>query len=264
VAQGQLREFLDTAVTLALEAGQFVRARYQQGIAVELKADHSPVTDADRGAERLLRDRLAERYPEHAIAGEEFGASQARRSHRWYIDPIDGTRSFVHGVPLFGILIGLEIEGEMTVGVCHLPALGDTVAAARGLGCTWNGRPARVSGTRGLGEATVVYSDCRQLERRVGARWSALQDATLLQRGWGDCYGHCLVATGRADVMLDPVMNPWDIAALVPILQESGGRLTDWTGATRVDGGDAMSSNGHLHDAVLSALRGAPPGTGLR
>jgi fructose-1,6-bisphosphatase/inositol monophosphatase family enzyme len=121
-----------------------------------------------------------------------------------------------------------------------------------------------VSEIHDLAHATVVYSDCRHLERRLGARWSALQHATALQRGWGDCYGHCLVATGRADVMLDPVMNPWDIAALVPIIRESGGRLTDWTGTTRVDGGDAMSSNGHLHDAVLGALRDPAPRTGLR
>jgi histidinol-phosphatase len=267
VAQGSLsliQGYLDQAVALATDAGAFVLSHYQRGIDVELKADQSPVTAADIGAERLIRTGLTSRYPDHAIVGEELGAGGGGASHRWFIDPIDGTRSFVHGVPLFGILIGLEIDGEMAVGVCHLPAVNEMLAAGRGLGCTWNGRPARVSTHRALSDATVVYSDCRLLEDRLGDGWIRLQRSTRLQRGWGDCYGHCLVATGRADVMLDPVMNPWDIAALVPILEESGGQISDWTGRIRVDGGDAMSSNGHLHDAVLAALAEASPRTGLR
>jgi histidinol phosphatase-like enzyme (inositol monophosphatase family) len=234
-----------------------VRPHYQSALEVELKADRSPVTVADRGAERLIREAIARRFPTHAIVGEEFGDDRRDASHRWFVDPIDGTRSFVHGVPLFGVLLGLQVDGEMLVGVCHLPALGDTIAAARGCGCTWNGRAAHVTKTFTLTEATIVYSDSRLLARRLGAGWDALQQASLLQRGWGDCYGHCLVATGRADVMLDPVMNPWDCAALVPILQESGGRFTDWQGRPRIDGGDAVSTNGHLHDDVLRALAGA-------
>jgi myo-inositol-1(or 4)-monophosphatase len=260
----KLREYLDTAVALATDAGAFVLSHYQRGIDVELKADRSPVTAADVGAERLIRAGLGARYPSHAIVGEELGVHAGVASHRWFVDPIDGTRSFVHGVPLFGVLLGLEIDGEMAVGVCHLPGVEETLAAARGLGCTWNGRPARASSTATLADATVVYSDNRHLEQRLGGRWTKLQLATGLQRGWGDCYGHCLVATGRADVMLDPVMNPWDVAALVPILQESGGRLSDWTGVIRVDGGDVVSTNGHLHEAVLDALGRGEPRTGLR
>ena len=266
MAEGSLslRDYLETAVALATEAGALVLSHYQRGIDVELKADRSPVTAADVGAERLIRAALSARFPSHAIVGEELGASAAGASHRWFVDPIDGTRSFVHGVPLFGVLLGLEIDGDVVVGVCHLPGVGETLAAARALGCTWNDRPARASSTSSLADATVVYSDCRNLERRLGTRWAARQSATGLQRGWGDCYGHCLVATGRADVMLDPVMNPWDVAALVPILQESGGRISDWTGAVRIDGGDAVSTNGHLHDSILDALGRGEPGTGLR
>ncbi len=266
MAQGSLslREYLDTAIALATDAGAFVLSHYQRGIDVELKADRSPVTAADVGAERLIRAGLAARYPSHAIVGEELGADAGGASHRWFVDPIDGTRSFVHGVPLFGVLLGLEIDGEMVVGVCHLPGVGETLAAARGLGCTWNGRPRgsrrrpRLSRRRWSTPTAGISSSAS------GQRWTALQAATGLQRGWGDCYGHCLVATGRADVMLDPVMNPWDVAALVPILQESGGRISDWTGAVRVDGGDAVSTNGHLHDAVLDALGRGEPRTGLR
>lgn len=260
MAQGPVEEartYLEFAIDLAVQAGRFVRAHYQSALDVELKSDRSPVTVADRGAEHLIRDAIAARFPGHAIVGEEFGDDRRDASHRWFVDPIDGTRSFVHGVPLFGVLIGLQIDGEMIAGVCHLPALDATVAAARGCGCTWNGRPARVTSTTSLTDATVVYSDSRLLARRLGAGWDALQASTLLQRGWGDCYGHCLVATGRADVMLDPVMNPWDCAALVPILEESGGRFTDWQGRPRIDGGDAVSTNGHLHAEVLQALGAA-------
>ncbi len=160
----------------------------------------------------------------------------------------------MRGVPLFGVLIGLEIHGRVEVGVCHLPALGETVAGATGLGCTWNGRPARVSGVTELREATVVFSDGVTTARRMGDRWRQLEDEAGLMRSWGDCYGHCLVATGRADVMLDPVMNPWDCAALLPIVAEAGGHFTDWRGAARIDGGDAVSTNGGLHAAVMSLV----------
>jgi histidinol phosphatase-like enzyme (inositol monophosphatase family) len=248
------RAFLEFAVDLAEQAGRLIQPYFQTALDVELKADHSPVTVADRGAERLIRDAITGRYPTHAIVGEEFGDDRRDASHRWFIDPIDGTRSFVHGVPLFGVLLGLQVDGRMIVGVCHLPALGDTFAAARGLGCTWNGRVARVSTTSTLSEATLVYSDSRLLARRLATGWETLQASTRLQRGWGDCYGHCLVATGRADAMLDSVMNPWDCAALVPIVEESGGRFTDWRGDARVDGGDAVSTNGHLHAEILRVL----------
>jgi len=138
--------------------------------------------------------------------------------------------------------------------VAYFPALDEMVSAAIGLGCRWNGRIARVSGVSSLAEATVVYTDARHVRSRLGDDWNGLLTETWVQRGWGDCYGHALVATGRADVMLDPRMNPWDCAALIPILQESGGRFTDWRGRVVMDGGDAVSSNGVLHDQVLPRL----------
>jgi histidinol-phosphatase len=250
-----LADYLQTAVALAEEAGRLALTHYQCGVAVERKADRSPVTIADRSAEQLIRQRLAAAYPGHTVLGEEFGADASKASHRWIVDPIDGTRSFVHGVPLFGVLIALEIDEIVVAGVCHLPVVNETVAAARGLGCSWNGKPARASRTAALEEATMVYSDARSMRRRLGARWLQLEETVNEVRGWGDCYGHCLVATGRADVMLDAVMNPWDCAAFLPILDESGGRFTDWRGQPRIDGGDAVSTNGVLHDAVLDLLR---------
>jgi myo-inositol-1(or 4)-monophosphatase len=250
-----LDEYLRFAIGTAIDAGTLVLEHYQTGVAVELKADQSPVTLADRGAEQLIRSAIASRYPDHSIVGEEYGADTRSSSYRWIVDPIDGTKSFVRGVPFFGTLIGLEIDGRVEVGVCHVPALGETVAAATGLGCTWNGRTARVSSTSAIEEATVLFSDGRMLAGRLGDEWRRFERSAGLTRSWGDCYGYCLVATGRADVMIDPAMNPWDCAALVPIMRESGGRFSDWNGVERIDGGDAVGSNGLLHEAVLELLR---------
>ena len=250
-------EFLEFAVDAAWTAGRSTLAHFQTGVAVDFKADESPVTVADRGAERLLRDTIRSRFPDHAILGEEYGEEPAVTAYRWVVDPIDGTKSFIRGVPLYGVLVALEIDGEPSVGVAHFPALGETVAAAAGCGCWWNGRRARVSTTAGLDTAAVGYSDSRMIHDRLRERWPAFQHATGVQRGWGDCYGHCLVATGRLDVMLDPAMNPWDCAALIPILREAGGTCTDWTGAARTDGGDLFSTNGRLFERVLGWLKGS-------
>jgi myo-inositol-1(or 4)-monophosphatase len=249
-----LREFLDFAVDAAWQAGRQTLAHYQTGVAVQRKVDRSVVTVADRNAEQLLRERIATRFPDHAIVGEEFGESERPSSHRWVIDPIDGTNTFVRGVPFYGVLVALEIEGTPAVGVTYFPALDEMIAAAQGLGCYWNGRRAHVSTVTTLAEACVTYTDSHGLRARLGSRWDEVQQATALQRGWGDCYGHCLVATGRADIMLDPRMNPWDCAALIPILQEAGGRFTDWTGSVTIDGGDAVSTNGALHEELLARL----------
>jgi myo-inositol-1(or 4)-monophosphatase len=249
-----LREFLDFAVDAAWQAGRQTLAHYQTGVTVQRKVDRSVVTVADRQAEQLLRERIATRFPEHAIVGEEFGESDRQSSHRWVIDPIDGTNTFVRGVPFYGVLVALEIEGTPAVGVTYFPALDEMIAAAQGLGCYWNGRRAHVSTVTTLAEACVTYTDSHGLRARLGSRWDEVQQATALQRGWGDCYGHCLVATGRADIMLDPRMNPWDCAALIPILQEAGGRFTDWTGSVTIDGGDAVSTNGALHEELLARV----------
>jgi histidinol phosphatase-like enzyme (inositol monophosphatase family) len=249
-----LGDYLDFATHLAWQAGRSTLAHYQTGVVVDRKDDRSVVTIADRHAEQLIRRTIATRYPDHAIVGEEFGDDGREAAHRWIVDPIDGTTSFVRGVPFFGVLIALEIEGEAQVGVCYFPALDEMIAAARGLGCRWNGRSTSVSRVSSLNEATLVYTDARHVAARLGEHWAALQRDTAMQRGWGDCYGHCLVATGRADVMLDPRMNAWDCAALMPILQEAGGRFSDWRGVVTAMGGDAVSTNGHLHAEVLSYL----------
>jgi histidinol-phosphatase len=249
-----LVDLLEFATDAAWVAGRSTLAHFQTAVVVDVKADDSPVTIADRTAERLLRKTIAERFPDHAILGEEFGQASSGSEARWVLDPIDGTKSFIRGVPLYGVLVALEVHGEPRLGVAHFPALNETIAAADGCGCWWNGRRARVSTTATLGEAAVGYSDSRMLYDRLRDRWPALQHATKIQRGWGDCYGHCLVATGRLDVMLDPSMNPWDCSALIPILREAGGTCTDWTGVARTNGGNAFSTNGHLFDVVRTWL----------
>jgi histidinol-phosphatase len=249
-----LTSFLDFAIDAAWQAGRLTLAHYQTGVAVERKPDRSAVTIADREAEKLLRQLIDRRYPDHAIVGEEFGSDTRPSSHRWILDPIDGTNSFVRGVPFYGVLVALEIDGDPAVGVAYFPGVDEMVAAAHGLGCRWNGRRARVSSVTSLSEACVAYTDARMLAERLGEAWPRLLGDTALERGWGDCYGHCLVATGRAEMMLDPRMNPWDCAALVPILKEAGGRFTDWTGCVTIHGGDAVSTNGALHDEILARL----------
>ena len=249
-----LSDYLEFAIDAAWQAGRSTLVHYQTGVPVERKRDQSVVTMADRAAEQLIRRLITAKYPDHAIVGEEFGGDATRAAYRWVIDPIDGTTTFVRGVPFYGVLIALEIDGVPQVGVSYFPALDEMVAAATGLGCRWNGRRVRVSSVNSLADATLLYTDVSDLQARLGEPGKGLLRDTAVQRGWGDCYGHALVATGRADIMLDPRMNPWDCAALIPILQEAGGRFTDWRGQVVTDGGDAVSTNGTLHDHVLRRL----------
>ena len=210
----------------------------------------------DREAEQLIRGRVEERYPEHSILGEEYGESNAGARVRWIVDPIDATRSFMRGVPLYGVLIGIEIDGEPAVGVAHFPALGETVAAGRGLGCTWNGAPCRVSKVNRIEDAVVLTTDVeRILSRPEGPGWRRLQQRASFSRTWGDCYGHALVATGRAEVQVDPVMAPWDAGPFLTIVTEAGGRFTTREGEATIHGGSGISTNGILHDEVLGELR---------
>ena len=251
-----LRTLLDFAVDAAWQAGKITLEYFQTGLAVERKADASPVTLADRRAEERLRQCIQREFPAHGILGEEFGEIQAGTPYRWILDPLDGTRSFIQGVPLYGVMIGLEYQGRAILGVVHFPALGDTVSAATGEGCHWNGRRAQVSEVARLEEAVVLATSVRSLyEEGRGHVFETLQAGTRLQRTWGDCYGHILVATGRAEIMLDPILNIWDCAALQPILEEAGGTFTDWTGTATHSGGSGLSTNGHLLQTVMEIIQ---------
>lgn len=245
------------AVALAQEAGEITLKYFrQQSLTMALKADGSFVTAADQAAEKFLREQITRRFPEDAILGEEEGEHAGESGRRWIIDPIDGTYSFVHGVPLYGVLLALEMDDEISVGVANLPALGELLWAARGQGCFWNGERARVSKTDSLGDALVLTTDVASArEHGRHAAVASLQAASKKSRTWGDCYGHVLVATGRAEVMLDPVMNLWDCAALLPIVEEAGGTFTDWKGAKTARGGNAISTNGALFGTVMSTVK---------
>jgi histidinol-phosphatase len=250
--QKELEQLLDFAVDLAREAGEITLKYFRGAHGAERKADGSFVTAADREAEAHIRARLAEKFPADAVVGEEAGESAGSSGRQWIVDPIDGTYSFVHGVPLYGVMLGLEVGGEMVVGVVNLPAMGELVSAARGMGCYWNDQRARVSETARLEGALLLSTDFGLCERYgKGAACERLERATATRRTWGDCYGHVLVATGRADVMLDPVMNVWDCAALLTIVEEAGGRFTDWRGQRTIRGGDAISTNALLFDQVM-------------
>ncbi|MCC7366400.1 MAG: histidinol-phosphatase [Dehalococcoidia bacterium] len=249
-----MRELLAIAREAARIAGEVVMPLFRSGIAVELKADRTPVTLADRNAEEAIRAFLARECPGHGVLGEEFGETPGDGRHRWILDPIDGTKSFVHGVPLFGTLVALERDGQPVVGVIACHAAGETASAATGCGAWINGQPAHVSDTAALADATVLITSFQRMPRYHPAAFAALNDRAGLLRTWGDCYGYLLVAAGRADIMLDPVMNIWDAAALYPVITEAGGRMTTWQGTDGV-GDSVVASNGILHEELLAILR---------
>ena len=254
----ELAELRAFAVDAARAAGLITLEGFGAALGFETKDDGSPVTDTDRRAEELLRRRIDERCPRDGIVGEEFGVTEGGSGRRWTVDPIDGTASFVHGVPLYGVLLGLLEGDEAVLGVIHLPALGETVAATAGGGCTWwreGAGPvaARVRTTARLDQALVLATDFGRLDD-PGPTLERLAAGARRLRTWGDCYGHALVATGRADAMIDPRMSPWDSVPLLPIVEEAGGRFTTLTGERRPAGGSALSTTGPLHEAVLELL----------
>jgi len=241
------------AIETAFEAARSTLADFQVPLHTEYKGDSTPVTRADRRAERLIRERIAERFPGETVLGEEEGLDGVT-DRRWVVDPIDGTKSFVAGVPLYGTLLAYEEADVPGLGVAVFPALGDLVYAERGGGAYWNGRPCRVSGVDRLEDATIVHGSVATL--RACARlegYLSLVERTRVARTWGDAYGHVLVAPGRADVMIDPRVARWDISAVSVIVEEAGGRFTDFRGSPSL-AEEAIATNGHLHDAVLEAF----------
>jgi histidinol-phosphatase len=256
------------AVQIAQEAGD-ITLRYfrKSGLNVERKADDSPVTIADRATEELLRQRIAERFPQDSILGEEFGSVAGSSGFQWVLDPIDGTKSFIHGVPLYSTLVAV-LQGEHSrLGVIHVPATDETVYAAVGkkawylAGRGQSPRLAQVSKVDRLRDGLLLTSEIASFANRSpGAleMYLRLQALARLARTWGDGFGYLLVATGRADVMIDPVMNLWDVAPLKPIIEEAGGRFTDWQGRATVHSGETIASNGLVAEEVMAIVRRQP------
>ncbi|HEX4932447.1 MAG TPA: histidinol-phosphatase [Gemmatimonadaceae bacterium] len=252
--------FLTAVTELARLAGEVAQSHYRSGLSVEQKADGSPVTIADRAAELAAREWIMTHFPQDGILGEEFGETNPGARRRWLLDPIDGTKSFVRGVPLWGTLVAVTEGDEVLAGAAAFPPVGELVAAARGEGCWWNGSRCRVSSVSTLAEATVLTTDDRLLERPESReRWRTLVDRAGVSRTWGDCFGYLLVATGRAEVMTDPVLHAWDAVVLEPIITEAGGVLTDWTGKHTPFGGGVIATNAALDREVRDIL--VDPGT---
>lgn len=238
------------ALRAATAGGKRTLAYFQTAVDVERKADTSPVTRADRECEEEIRRMIATEYPDHGILGEEHGES-GDAAERWVIDPIDGTKSFISGVPLYGTLLSFEVDHNPILGVCYFPALDEIIYAEAGEGAFFNGRPVRVSNVRDLGEATMVCGSpgsMRKHGRESG--WMSLVETCRVSRTWGDAYGHALVATGRADLMIDPIVEWYDLSAMKVIVEEAGGRFSDFGGQSGIHR-EAISTNGHLHAAVL-------------
>jgi histidinol phosphatase-like enzyme (inositol monophosphatase family) len=253
---------LALALEASKEAGQITLDYFRrETLYVERKSDDSPVTWADRLAEEHLRQRIAEAFPDDGILGEELDERPGKSGFRWILDPIDGTKSFVHGVPVYSMLVALEHEEQTVLGLIRLPALNECVYAARGLGA-WHlqadkpPRKANVSKRQPLAESLFLTSEVLNFER-TGRRtaFDRLQAVSRLTRTWGDGYGYLMVATGQADVMIDPIMAIWDSAALPPILEEAGGTFTDWKGTPSYRAGEGVATNGLLLDEVLSLLQ---------
>lgn len=256
---------LELALSAAREAGQLAMNYYRRSnYQIELKHDASPVTRADREAEQLLRARIEARFPLDAILGEEFGSRDGTSGFRWILDPIDGTKAFICGVPLWGTLVGVEFETHSRLGVIYLPALDECVYAAEGTGAWYTvagapPQPARVSAKTRISDGLFCTSEYATFVRtnRLPA-YEQLNAACWQARTWGDCYGYALVATGRAEIMVDPKMNVWDCAALQPILEAAGGTFTDWQGQRTIHGAEALATNGHVLEETLAITRQFP------
>jgi histidinol phosphatase-like enzyme (inositol monophosphatase family) len=242
-------------IELAYTSGDFIRPHFARPeLAVEIKGDDSPVTLADRGAEELMRRLITARFPAHGIIGEELGNDRPDAEWVWVLDPIDGTKSFITGVPLFGTLIALLHQGQPVLGCIHQPILRQLMLGD-GERTTLNDRPTHVRVTPRLADATLLTSDTRNLGRYQNAgACDRLVNQVRLYRTWGDCYGYLLLASGFADICLDPIMNPWDIAALVPIVRGAGGTITDWQGGPAYPAESTVAAGPALHAEVLRML----------
>jgi histidinol phosphatase-like enzyme (inositol monophosphatase family) len=257
---------LALARRIGVAAGRHTLQYFQRdNYEVERKDDASPVTIADKEAEQLLRQEIAAAFPEDGILGEEFGEVAGSSGYRWILDPIDGTKSFISGVPLYGTMIGVEYAHRSVIGLVYIPGLDEGVYASQGAGCWhWRGEAppaaARVSTRSTLGAGALVTSEVKTFAQRGAAQaYAELDQAAWITRTWGDCYGYLLVATGRAEVMIDPMMSVWDAAAIQPILEEAGGTFTNWSGEATIHSGEGLGTNGLVLEEVLAITRRFPP-----
>jgi histidinol phosphatase-like enzyme (inositol monophosphatase family) len=247
---------LEAVHDAARVGGGVAMRHYRTKLTVESKSNGSPVTIADREAEAALREWITQRFPEDGIEGEELGVLRGQARRRWVVDPIDGTKTYVRGVPLWGTLVAVVEGTEVLAGAAFFPAVDEMLTAAPGEGAWWNGVRCSVSSVDRIDRATVLTtSEAFPADEVKRAAWRRLSERAMMTRSWGDCYGYLLVATGRAEVMVDGAMAAWDAAALKPIIEEAGGVFTDWTGARTAFGGNAIATNAALATEVRALLR---------
>ena len=250
----RLKEFTDFIYTLAEKSGEVIRPYFGKAdLAVELKGDQTLVTQADRQAEAVMRDLIRKRYPQHGILGEEFGLENLSAEFVWSLDPIDGTLSFARGCPLFGTLIGLLNGGAPILGAINHPVL-NQLCIGNNTETTINGRTVRLREVHHLSEAMLLTTDLASVDNHRRKGFEELLRRIRLYRTWGDCYGYLLVASGGADIMLDPMMNPWDILPLIPVIQGANGVITTWSGTDASQGNSCVAANKTLHPQVLQIL----------
>ncbi len=261
-----LQPYLNFAKQLAYRAGRITLSYYNKGIQHDLKSDESPVTAADKATEEFIRGEIEKTYPSHSIVGEEFGesksasrplsASKSAPAFRWIVDPIDGTKSFIKGVPFYSVLIGLEIEGVSRVGAVCFPALDEILYAADGLGAWCNGKRVRVSNVSKLKEAVFCFTSWSgfRTKKRLDV-FENLHKECFYGRGWSDAYGYHMVATGRAEIYLDPSIQLWDVAPFPPIFREAGGFFGSWDGEEGHTHGEGLAVNAALKSKVLKLMR---------
>jgi len=248
-------EFASFVRLLAEESGRLIRDYFRKpGIRVDVKQDRSLVTEADRHAEERMRAMIRQRYPSHGVIGEELGTENGDAEFVWTLDPIDGTISFVSGCPLFGTLIGLLHQGKPVLGAVHQPLLRE-LCIGDGQETRVNGKDVAVRNVHELSEATLLTTDLKYIGRYQNQTgFEDLVARTGLLRTWGDCYGYVLVATGGADIMLDPIMNPWDLVPLIPIIRGAGGVITSWDGSDAQAGTSSVAAGRDLHSQVIDVL----------
>ncbi len=267
MSESETQQRYELAQQIAKSAGQLTLQWFQtNNFEVEKKADESPLTIADREAEKHLREQIARHFPDDTIVGEEFGTTEGTTPWRWILDPIDGTKSFISGVPLYGTMVAVDRstdepdERDCVIGCVYIPGLDEGIHASKGQGA-WHFRgdndhvQAAVSSTNSLSNAVLTCSEVKTFgEIEPKGIWERLSDEVWFCRTWGDVYGYLLLATGRIEVMVDPILNIWDAAAVMPIVQEAGGKFTDFAGMPRIDSGNAIASNGPFHDELLALL----------
>lgn len=247
---------LDAAMDIARKGGEKTLEYFRKDVEVISKQDDSPVTIADREAEQVMRRLIERQFPEHGIIGEEFGTTKPDASVKWILDPIDGTVGFIHGIPLYTTLIGVMVNDKPTVGVIYAPLLNEMVSAAAGHGCFYNNTKTTIRNISSLEKASLMTSDVQYFnESGYKNSFEHLLTRVKTHRTWGDAYGYMMVATGRADIMMDPVLQIWDAAALLPVISEAGGSFTDLNGNARVDGGNGFACHPDIKEELLTIFK---------